>query len=820
MAWCATFKGGKMAMPAQDDLAAQLRSLDSNVFSPDERTSLAQMLRNDVRARRNAANQRDAEAWAQVRSKADWERFVAPRIKALRKSLGIFPPAPRNLNVQVTRTMDGDGYRIENVVYESRPSVFVTANLYLPASRHSERSDKSHGEMLHGVYPERVEILRSAQNDTKRRVQHDKRGRREKIPAIVIIHSHHNPKTQGELQDMGMTWARAGCAVLVMDQLSYSERRQHPPGNRQDYRFRTINGIQLHLIGDSLMGWMVWDVMRGVDVLMQHKEIDRNRIILIGSVAGGGDPAAVTAALDSRIACVIPFNFGGPQPETPYPLSGDAEQTFNYMGSGSWESTRNLRLSGRDGFLPWVIVASVAPRCLIHAHEFSWDRERDPVWKRYQKTFAFYGASDNLSFAHGAGVLSGRPPEATHCNNIGAVHRAMIYPALQRWFDVPIPQEYSQRRPPEELMCLTPAHKPRPLHELYAEIGASRAAAFRGQLGKLPRDEQRQWLRQAWAKLLGDVEPNDSIAVQRHQINRLRPGIHFESFALEVEPHIVVPTLLLLPYKVGVKPPVVVAVSQHGKAKFLSERAEGIAELLKNGVAVCLPDVRGTGETAPEGSRQYNSEATSISATEWMMGQTLLGSRLRDLRAVLDYLRRCGDVDAKRIALWGDSFAPTNPPGFADPLIGEDEPPRSSEPSGGLLALFGALYEDDVCAVVARGMLAGYQSALRDRFCYVPHDAIVPGALTAGDLGDVAAALAPRPLRLENLVDGRNVLLSAAEARQRFEPTVKAYRRAPDRLLLMPETAEGVAVWLVKAFNAKAKRHNLKEVKQSCERWL
>jgi len=34
------------------------------------------------------------------------------------------------------------------------------------------------------------------------------------MPGIVLAHSHHNPKWEGELQDMGMTWARAGTAVL------------------------------------------------------------------------------------------------------------------------------------------------------------------------------------------------------------------------------------------------------------------------------------------------------------------------------------------------------------------------------------------------------------------------------------------------------------------------------------------------------------------------------------------------------------------------------------------------------------------------------
>jgi hypothetical protein len=67
------------------------------------------------------------------------------------------------------------------------------------------------------------------------------------------------------------------------------------------------------------------------------------------------------------------------------------------MGGGSWESTRNIRLSGSTGFLPWVIVGSVAPRGLIHAHEFAWDQEHDPVWARYQTIWGFYGAKEKLA---------------------------------------------------------------------------------------------------------------------------------------------------------------------------------------------------------------------------------------------------------------------------------------------------------------------------------------------------------------------------------------------------------------------------------------
>src|SRR5262249_17819685 len=142
---------------------------------------------------------------------------------------------------------------------------------------------------------------------------------------------------------------------------------------RQDYYFRFNTGVQLQLIGESLMGWLVWDVMRGLDLLLARPGVDRDRVILLGAVAGGGDPVAVTAALDPRVTAVVPFNFGGPQPD--YAIPDDPAREFYYFGVPDWESTRCLRPGARDGFAHWLIVASVAPRRVIYAHEFAWERE-------------------------------------------------------------------------------------------------------------------------------------------------------------------------------------------------------------------------------------------------------------------------------------------------------------------------------------------------------------------------------------------------------------------------------------------------------------
>ena len=37
--------------------------------------------------------------------------------------------------MRVTKTIEGDGYAIDNLLYESRPGVWVTGNLYRPPRR-------------------------------------------------------------------------------------------------------------------------------------------------------------------------------------------------------------------------------------------------------------------------------------------------------------------------------------------------------------------------------------------------------------------------------------------------------------------------------------------------------------------------------------------------------------------------------------------------------------------------------------------------------------------------------------------------------------
>lgn len=742
-----------------------------NVFDAD--APERKLRQTELKNLRDAVNRKDRDEWARITTRETWEKYRDAILPRLQESLGRFPEAPKQVKVLSTKKIEGQGFIVENIVYESRPGLVVTANLYVPV--------KAAGPM----------------------------------PGMVIVPSHHNPKTQGELQDMGMTWARAGCLVLVPDMLGHGERRQHPFPNdksyphpfkvgRQDYYFRYNVAAQLHLAGESLMGWMVWDLMRGIDVLLARPGIDKDKIIVLGSVAGGGDPAAVLAALDRRVAAAAIFNFGGPQPETKFPLPDNAEVSFNYMGGGSWESTRNLRLSGRDGFLPWLIDAAIAPRGLIYAHEFAWDEQRDPAWKRLQTIHGFYDAGGRLASVHGRGSVQGTAPESTHCNNIGPEHRKGIHAALAKWFAIDA-VEYQKRLKSEELKCLTDEakedFKPRPVWALARGIAEQRLAAARAQRAELPESKRHGRLQKQWTHLLG-VEMLHGAKAETIMDGPWLNDHRYKTLLIRSPQNasIAIPVQLVRPKTPIPGNPVVVAIAQGGKQGFLKHRPEVITGLLSAGIAVCLPDLRGTGEMRTTGSgRGRTSSDTSVSSTEWMHGRTVLGTQVQELLLVLDALPELGLGPA---ALWGDSFAPVNSANatLAVPYDAEGGQPSLGEPMGGLVAQLGGLVapEGIVRAIHVRGSLSSYRSVLASPFFYVPHDALVPEVLTVSDVDDVAAAWAPRPLRIEAPIDGHNQLISQKELITAFALTRAAY---PGGVVALRESpAPAVADWFVTHF--------------------
>jgi hypothetical protein len=440
---------------------------------------------------------------------------------------------------------------------------------------------------------------------------------------------------------------------------------------------------------------------------------------------------------------------------------------------------------------------------LAYSFEVSWPNGlvKEPAWARYQKVFDLYGQGDHLAEVHGFGPFPG-PGE---CTNVGTYLRKQIYPILAHWLDFPIPaEEYHNVRPEADLMCLTPAaaaeRRPKTVSAIAFQMAVERLAAARAQLASLPPTERLQRLRTSLATKLGAFEP--PVPVTGHTL-WTKPFSAFTAEGIEIQlpTELRLPVLLLKPQaqRIG-RLPVVLALAQAGKGRFLIERSAELGNLLRRGTAVCLADVRGTGELA------QSSSLASLAATELMLGQTALGARIKDARAVLRYLAGRQDLAPQRVVLWGDSFAAVNPPALLldrSMLLepGRQEPGpqavQQAEPLGGLLALVTALYENNVRAVAVSGGLVSFLSVLRDRFCYVPQDIVVPGILQQADIADIVGALSPRAVLLEGLVDGRDQLLSASELAEEVEPARAAYRGAPSNLTVWAQGDEsGFSAWM------------------------
>ena len=792
-------------------IRSELRKVNPNVIDEEHRETMRRMVRTNLDLGMKYANACSTEEWNRIKNREDWESFRKTKLTALKKSLGTFSENAPAIKKHVSGVLKGEGYTIEKIVFASRPGLLVTANLYRPAKP------------------------------------------TEKMPGILISHSHHTPKHHHELQDMGVTWARAGCLVLIPDHLGHGERAEHPfrsakdfngpfRVSRQDYYYRYDLGYQLHLAGESLMGWMVWDLMKGVDLLLAEKNIDEDRIILLGSVAGGGDPAAVTAALDQRIKAAVPFNFGGPQPETTFPLPEDARQSFNFAGSGSWESTRNLYRSAHDGFLPWVIVGGIAPRKLIYAHEFAWDQEHDPVWQRLQKIYGFYDAEDSLSSAHGSGSVKGRPPESTHCTHIGRVHRKQIHHDFEKWFgiEVTIPEK-APFHPKDDLQCLTSEISEKLQKRTLSEILLEMTAVNLNQrlkkqspdqvLPKMVKDRHQKLRKPLLDMLYFPSHAQRKKSTPSKNAPKLPPAdekilekaqfVHDSIGSLKIgklrldgilgRRHI--PVLLLGTdefWGVSMKDrthPIfkegryfVIVLSQGGKVHFLKEREQEIAELLADGHTVIIPDLSGTGESQPDDNRTRASVATGRGSTTLMLGRPIGGKHLFDLSDLFRYSGLTSDQN--RFVIWSDSLAETNDENslFLQPRRIEGRP-HLLEPGSMLLALNTKVLGDypayNIKGIYIHGGLSDFRSVLSSPSIHVPYDSLVPGMLKVADLPDLVGLLASCSICLSEMVDHRNVRLSAEEVRRKYQSAIETRKKIRySKSLTIPEKPLTPAAWL------------------------
>ncbi len=216
---------------------------------------------SETRSERRAAGKTRAQAEALVR---DVRRRV-------RRCFGTFPERnpPRS---RVTGILERDGYRVEKVMFDSRPNFPVTANLYLPT------------------------------------------GVTGRVPGVIGACGHSAAgKTEGNYQAFCQGLVRKGLAVLVYDPLGQGERLQladlsYPGFVSGPCHEHNMLGNVMQLCGDFLGTWRAWDGIRALDYLLTRPEIDPGRIGVTGN-SGGGTLTTYLNALDDRYTMAAPSCF-------------------------------------------------------------------------------------------------------------------------------------------------------------------------------------------------------------------------------------------------------------------------------------------------------------------------------------------------------------------------------------------------------------------------------------------------------------------------------------------------------------------------------
>jgi dienelactone hydrolase len=204
-----------------------------------------------------------------------WQAALRERVIEL---IGGFPATKVALRPSVLETRTFPGYRREKIVFESRPGVTVLAYLLLPDKRRTPSPTMicvpGHGRGVDDI------------------VGIDEKG------------ADRTDKT-GYQHDFAIQVAEAGMAAVAIEPMGFGCRRD-PLNARQGLSRKAcdpVSGMAL-MLGQSMVGWRVWDVMRTIDYVETRAELDARRVGCMG-ISGGGTVTVFASALEPRIRAAM-----------------------------------------------------------------------------------------------------------------------------------------------------------------------------------------------------------------------------------------------------------------------------------------------------------------------------------------------------------------------------------------------------------------------------------------------------------------------------------------------------------------------------------
>jgi cephalosporin-C deacetylase-like acetyl esterase len=516
------------------------------------------------------------------------------------------------LNPRIIGTVERPGYRIEKLAFESRPRLYVTANLYVP-------------------------------NGTGRR------------PGILGPLGHSvNGKAWPSYQKLFTNLARKGYVVLAYDPFGQGERIEYPGarpgqsalgGGTSEHEYA---GRRLILLGANFGLFRAWDGIRGIDYLLTRPEVDPDRIGCCGQ-SGGGTLTQFLAALDNRIRVAV-VSMGN----TENLAQGDVEPP----GSAD-DAEQNIVPALARGIDRADLLYAFAPKPLLmgvtlhdagHTYSPEYVSGSLDLLDEYKRAYGLLGAGDRVAL------------QATTVSH-GYVYemRRATYAWFNRWFEMKNADdgETSQAVEPESVLYVTPTGF------VTTSLGGETALSLTRQMADeihTPSSLSAADMRTRIRSVLAMEESRGGPLSARVLATIKKPGYRAEQFEFASEREIRTPGWLLTPDNAG---PATSTLLYIGEAAAWSSVAEdAFAERLcaRGGCRVAVIDVRGRGDCAmayPQRGRFYFPGRVSDEAyLTWftlMLGKPLLGGQVYDALRALEYLRSRADVGSGgAISMMGD----------------------------------------------------------------------------------------------------------------------------------------------------------------------
>ena len=514
------------------------------------------------------------------------------------------------LNARVTGTVERPGYRIEKLTFESRPRLYVTANLYVPA-----------GSGRH--------------------------------PAILGPLGHSgNGKAWPSYQKLFSNLARKGYVVLAYDPFGQGERIEYPGsragqsalgGGTSEHEYA---GRRLILLGANFGLFRAWDGIRGIDYLLTRAEVDPDRIGCCGQ-SGGGTLTQFLAALDSRIRVAV-VSMGNTenlaQADVEPPGSADdAEQNIVPALARGIDRADLLY-----AFAPKPLLMGITLHDAGHTYSPEYVSGSLDFMDEYKRAYGLLGAGDRVSL------------QATTVSH-GYVYemRRATYAWFNRWFEMKNVDdgETSQAVEPESTLYVTPSGF------VTTSFGGETALSLTRQMAdeihtpsSLTADDVRSRIR----SVLGIEESRGAALAARVLATIKKPGYRGEQFEFTSDQEIRTPGWMLTPDNAGPSSPTLLYVGDAAAWSSVAEDAFAERLCAKGGCRVAVIDVRGRGDCAiayPQRGRFYFPDRITDEAyLTWftlMLGAPILGGQIYDTLRALEYLRSRPDAGAA-VSLIGD----------------------------------------------------------------------------------------------------------------------------------------------------------------------